>query len=95
MESEDTYDKLTVAKYHALQRDDAPQAIPTMCMLTIKPDKMMCPHRAKARIVVLGNHKDQIWTKSEKYALLLCPDTLQLILSMAVEHHRTLKQGEL
>ncbi len=53
----------------------------------------MHPHRAKARIIVLGNHEDWIWTKSEKYAPVLRSDTLQRILSMAVERCRTLKQG--
>jgi hypothetical protein len=64
-----------------------------MCVLAIKPDEMMHPHRAKARIIILGNHKDRIWTKPEKYAPVLCPDTLQLILNMAVECRRTPKQG--
>jgi hypothetical protein len=72
----------------------APRAIPTMCVLTIKPDEMLRPHRAKARIVVLGNHEDCIWTKSEKYAPVLRPDTLRLLTSMAIERWRTLKQGD-
>jgi hypothetical protein len=93
IESEDTYNKLTLAEYHALQENSAPWAIPTMRVLTIKPDKMMHPHRAKAWIIVLSNHKERIWTKSEKYAPVFCLDTLRLILSMAVECRRTLKQG--
>jgi hypothetical protein len=64
-----------------------------MCVLTIKPDKMLQPHHAKSRIVVLGNHEDRIWTKPEKYAPVLRPDTLRLIVSMAVQQHHTLKQG--
>ena len=56
-----------------------------MCMLTIKPDKLLRPHRAKAHIVVLGNHEDRIWTKSEKYAPVPRPNTLQLIVSLAVK----------
>ncbi len=55
---------------------------------------MLCPHRAKAHIVVLGNHEDQIWTKSKKYAPVLHPDTLQLAVGMAIERHQTLKQGD-
>jgi len=64
-----------------------------MCVLTITPDEMLRPHRAKARIVVLGNHEDRIWTKSDKYAPVLRPDTLLLLTTMAVERHCTLKQG--
>ena len=52
---------------------------------------MLRPHRAKSRIVVLDNHKDCIWTKSEKYAPVLRPDTLRLIVSMAIQQRRTLK----
>ena len=37
---------------------------------------------------------DQVWTKSEKYVPALCPDTLRLIISMAVEQCHTLKQGD-
>ncbi len=55
---------------------------------------MLHPYRAKARIIVLGNHKDQVWTKSEKYAPVLHPDTLQLIVSMVVGQRRTLKQAD-
>ena len=56
-----------------------------MCLLTVKPDELLRPHRAKARIVVLGNHEDRLWTKSDKYAPVLRPDSLRLLTSMAVE----------
>ncbi len=65
-----------------------------MCVLMIKPDKMMHPHCAKAQIVVLGNHNDWIGTKSKKYTPVLHPDTLGLILSMAVKRRRLLIQGD-
>jgi hypothetical protein len=67
-----------------------------MCVLTIKPDEMMNPHRAKSCIVVLGNgnHEDQIWTKPEKYAPVLRPGTMCFLLSMAVKQGRVLKQGD-
>jgi hypothetical protein len=65
-----------------------------MCVLTIKPDKMLHPHQAKARIVILGKHEDQIWTESETYAPVLCPDTLHLIVSMAIKQRQTLKQRD-
>ena len=55
---------------------------------------MLLPHCAKSPIVVLGNHKDCIWTKSEKYAPVLRPDTLRIIVSMAIQQRRTLKQGD-
>jgi hypothetical protein len=94
IKSQDTYDVIDLAQYRALHAKGAPWAIPIMCVLAIKPDKMIRPHRAKARIVVLGNHEDRIWTKSDKYAPVLRPDTLCLLISMAVVCRCTLKQGD-
>jgi hypothetical protein len=65
-----------------------------MCVLSIKKDEMLNPLRAKSRIVVLGNHEDRIWAKSDKYAPVLRPDTMRLMVSLAVEQKRTLKQGD-
>ncbi len=81
IESLGTYKKLSLAQYHALHEKGAPKAIPTMSVLTIKPDEMLNPFRAKSRIVVLGNHGDCVWSKSEKYAPVHCLDTMRLILS--------------
>ena len=94
IKSHDTYDVIDQARYRVLRSQDAPRAIPTMCVLTIKPNEMLRPHRAKARIVVLGNHEDRIWTKSNKYAIVLHSDTLCLLTSMAVKCRCTLKQGD-
>ncbi len=55
---------------------------------------MLNPLRAKSRIVVLGNHEDPVWTKSKKYAPVLRPDTMRLMVGMAVERRHTLKQGD-
>ena len=76
IESLNTYNKIMLAEYLALREKGAPQAIPTMCILTIKPDEKMNPHHARSRIVVLGNHKDRIWSKSEKYSPVLHPDAM-------------------
>jgi hypothetical protein len=54
---------------------------------------MLNPLHAKSCIVVLGNHKDHVWTKSEKYTPVFCPDTLRLMVGMAVKRRCTLKQG--
>jgi hypothetical protein len=91
---QNTYNKITLAQYRALREKGAPWAIPTICDLTIKSDKKMNPHQAKSHIVVLGNYKDRIWLKSEKYAPILRPDTMRLILSMAVKQRCTLNQGD-
>jgi hypothetical protein len=65
-----------------------------MCVLTIKPDEMLIPHWTKSRIVVLGNYEDQSWSKSDKYAPVFCPDTLRLIISMAIKQRKVLQQGD-
>jgi hypothetical protein len=63
-----------------------------MCVLTIKPDKMLNLFCAMSQIVVLGNHENLIWSKSERYAPVLCSNTMRLILSMVLEHCCTLKK---
>jgi hypothetical protein len=63
LQSHNTYHKLTLGEYRALRKKGAPHAIPTMCVLTIKQDEYLLPHCAKSRIVVLGNHKDRVWSK--------------------------------
>jgi hypothetical protein len=85
---------MLLAEYHALCEKGAPRAIPTMCVLTIKKDEMMNPLREKSCIVVLGNHEDRVWTKPEKHAPVLWPDSLRLMVSMATERHTVLKQGD-
>jgi hypothetical protein len=81
-------------EYRALCEKGAPQAIPTMCDLTIKKDKMMNTLCEKSCIVILGNHEDRVWTKSEKYAPVLHPDSMRLMVSIATEHRCILKQGD-
>jgi hypothetical protein len=70
-----------------------PQAIPTMCILTIKRDKNLLPQCAKSWIVVLGNHEDRLWSKLEKLAPVLCGNLLCFLVSMAVKKCRSFCQG--
>jgi hypothetical protein len=42
---------------------------------------------------MLGYYKDRIWPKLDKYALILHPDTMRLIVSMAIEQQCILQQG--
>jgi hypothetical protein len=65
-----------------------------MCVLTIKPDEMLHPHQAKSHILVLNNHEDCLWSELDKYAPVLGPDTLGLIVSMAIEQQKVLQQGD-
>ncbi len=51
---------ITPAQYQDYCEKVPPHAIPTMCVLAIKLDEMMNPHRAKSHIVVLGNYNNRI-----------------------------------
>jgi hypothetical protein len=64
-----------------------------MCVLTIKKDEQLMPLRAKFWIVVLGNRESCEWSKSNRFALVLHFDSLRYLVSLAVQHHRSLKQG--
>jgi hypothetical protein len=81
IESLDTYCKITLGKYCALWEKGSPKAIPTMCVLTIKKDKNLFPLQAKSCIVVLENHEDRIWSKLDRFALVLHGD-LSITLSV-------------
>jgi hypothetical protein len=70
------------------------KALPLMCVLVIKPNKDGSPHRAKSRIVVLGNHEDRYWSKSQRYAPVLKYSSVCLLCSKAVEAKKVLQQGD-
>jgi hypothetical protein len=59
-----------------------------MCVLTIKKDENLLLLQAKSCIVVLGNHEDRVWSKSDWYAPVLCGDSLRFLVSLAVEKRR-------
>ena len=90
----DTYHKITLGEYRVLREKGAPKAIPTMCVLTIKKDENLLPLRAKSRIVVLGNHEDRLWSKSDRFAPVLRQDSLCFLTSLAVQKRRALQQGD-
>ena len=52
------------------------------------------PLQAKSRIVVLGNREDRDWSKSEHFAPVLRFDSLQFLVSLAVQRPHGLKQGD-
>jgi hypothetical protein len=85
----DTMEIISTSQYKNLQ--NAPKAVPTMCVLTVKTDKTNGPFRAKSRIVVLGNLKEREWTRPECYAPVLQQDSLHLLASFAVQKQCILK----
>jgi hypothetical protein len=94
IQSLNTYRKITLGKYCALHKKGAPKAIPTMCILTIKPDANLNPLQAKSWIVALGNHEDRVWSKSNRFAPVLCTNFLWCLVSIAVDKHCPLCQGD-
>jgi hypothetical protein len=89
------YDTINKKTYLQLRRSGKiGKALPSMCVLVIKPDKDGKPHRAKSRIVVLGNHEDRYYSKSQRYAPVLKYTSLRLLCSKAVEAKRVLQQGD-
>jgi hypothetical protein len=67
---------ISLGEYWALHEKDAPMAIPTICILTIKKDEQLMPHWAKSCNEVLGNQEDRNWSKSGCFVLVLCFDSL-------------------
>jgi hypothetical protein len=89
------YEPINKKTYLQLRRSGrVGKALPSMCVLIIKPDKDGKPCRAKSRIVALGNHEDRYFSKSQRYAPVLKYSSLNLLCSKAVEHKRVLQQGD-
>eukprot|EP00956_Cyclotella_meneghiniana_P007922 scaffold10518_cov43-Cyclotella_meneghiniana.AAC.4 len=62
----DVYESISKKQYlHLKCTGRVGKALPSMCVLVIKPDKDGNPVRAKSRIVVLGNFEDRYYTKSQ------------------------------
>ncbi len=89
-----TFKKITLGEYRDFRKKSAPEAIPTVCILAIKKDENLLPPREKSRIVILGNHEDRVWSKSDCLALVLRQDTLCFLVSLTVEKCHPLCQGD-
>eukprot|EP00804_Cyclotella_cryptica_P008738 CCRYP_018465-RC/>CCRYP_018465-RC protein AED:0.27 eAED:0.26 QI:0/-1/0/1/-1/0/1/0/969 len=95
LERLNVFERITKRQYLQLKRSGRiGKALPSMCVLVIKPDKDGNPVRAKSRIVVLGNFEDRYYTKSQRYAPVLKYSSLRLLCSKAVGDKCILKQGD-
>lgn len=95
----DTFTKISDVEYQCslknIQRwrcSDPNNAITNIC--TVKKDKENNPVQAKSRIMVLRNHKKRIWTREDKCTPVLSAASTRLLISMAVQDRRCLKQGD-
>ena len=64
-----------------------------MCVLVMKNYKGGKPLRAKSHIVFLGNFKDRLYQKSQRYALVLKYSSLRLLTAKAVGDKCILQRG--
>ena len=90
----DTFKVILLEEYRHLQKDGAPQAIPSICVLVIKTDENGQPDRAKSHIVVLGNLENRTWGKHKRAAPVMKYSSLRLMVSAAIERRRKLKQAD-
>ena len=63
-----------------------------MCVLVVKNDKDGKPLRAKYRILVVGDFKDSLYQKSQRYAPVLKYISLRILTAKAVGGKRILQQ---
>ena len=89
-----TFTKVSLSEHCALHEQDAPRAIPTMYILGIKKDENHMPLRDKSLIVILVNHNECTWSKSQCYTLVFQSDSLHYLISMDINQHRVIKQGD-
>jgi hypothetical protein len=95
LERLEVFERINKRQYLQLKRSGRiGKALPSMCVLVIKPDKDGNPVRAKSRIVVLGNFEDRYYTKSQRYAPVLKYSSLRLLCSKAVSDKCILQQGD-
>ena len=76
----EVYGKISKSHYISLRRTrKIPKAIPSMCVLVVKNYKNSKPLLAKSHIVVLGNSKDRLYQKSQRYSPELKDISLRLL----------------
>jgi hypothetical protein len=90
----DTMEIMSEEEYRRWSRLSGRHAIPSMAVFTVKKDSLGRPLRAKGRIVVLGNKDPVAWSKADCYAPVASLPIVRLLTALAVNHKRTLKQGD-
>ena len=93
--NEKVFRVISKAEYLELLRRTGKPAIPTMVVLIFKTNGLNNdPHRAKCRIVVLGNLEQTPWTKNDCYAPTVPQSVVRLLCSDAVGKGRIIKQAD-
>jgi len=59
------------------------EVVPSMNIITVKPNEKGDPYQAKSRTVALGNLEQRTWTKEKKYAPVLTQTGARILVSEA------------
>ena len=94
LHNNDCFEIISEEEYQRIFRSTGKRAIPSMCVFTVKKDSHGRPHRAKNRIVVLGNKDPTEWSKADCFAPVVSLPVVRMLTALAVQHKRTLKQGD-
>jgi hypothetical protein len=92
LKEQNTCTTISAKEHH--EKHSGIQVIPSVCIQTVKKDKIGDPDRAKSCKVALGNHEEQIWEKSEKFAPVLQDESLRTMTSVATQAGQREKQGD-
>jgi len=68
--------------------------IPTMNILSVKPDSTGNPLRAKSRTVVLGNEEERCWEKTDVYAPVIGKTSARAFVANGIAMGRITKQAD-
>jgi hypothetical protein len=71
------------------------KALLSMAIATIKYDSLNCPKREKYRIVVLGNHDHNTWSKAATAAPVMSQVELRFLTALAISQNRVLKNCDI
>ena len=90
------FTEITAEQYkeYLVKYGEKARFIPTMNLFSIKPDMDGDPNRAKSCIVALRNLEQRTWSLEDKYAPVLSSTVAHLLVSMAVDDGRQLKQAD-
>jgi hypothetical protein len=88
-----TFDITSEEEFKCLQKSHGIQAIPSLCIFTVKHTNGV-PTHAKSRIVVLGNLEQKSWSKSDCFSPVIYIPMIHLLTALAVQNGRTLKQAD-
>jgi hypothetical protein len=89
---QNTYEIIDEATYLQYVEKYGIEAIPTMCIHTVKTNAEGKPERAKSRTVVLGNEEHRYWEKNDLYAPVIAKTSIRALVGYAISKGRRVRQ---